>query len=45
MTVLEESLLSYSHNAEADKIQTPSFILQVAELQDKLNSQPPPILR
>lgn len=39
MIELKESLLFYSHNAEIDKNQTPSLILQVAELQDELNLQ------
>lgn len=39
MIELKESLLFYSHNAEIDKNQTPSLILQVAELQDQLNLQ------
>lgn len=45
LPVLEESLLSYGHNAETGKNQAHSFIPQVADLQDTLNSQPSTVLR
>ena len=40
MTSLEDRLISYSHRAEISENQTQRLILQEAELQHKLNSQP-----